>query len=100
MALPSSTAATMEAKLSSASTISEADLATAVPDPMAMPISAFLRAGASLTPSPVMAEISFMDCRYSTIRDLWMGSTRANILELATAFFWAAGERSSNSRPE
>ena len=58
MALPSSTAATMEAKLSSASTISEADLATAVPDPMAMPISAFLRAGASLVPSPVTATTS------------------------------------------
>lgn len=47
---------------------------------MAMPISAFLRAGASLTPSPVMAVTSFMDCRYSTILDLWKGSTRANIL--------------------
>jgi len=53
MARPSSTAATMEVKLSSARTMSEADLATAVPDPIAIPISAFLRAGASLTPSPV-----------------------------------------------
>ena len=53
MALPSSTADTMVEKLSSASTISEADLATAVPDPMAIPISAFFRAGASFTPSPV-----------------------------------------------
>jgi len=53
MARPSSTAATIVEKLSSASTISEADLATAVPDPMAMPISAFFRAGASFTPSPV-----------------------------------------------
>lgn len=33
--------------------IPEALLATAVPEPMATPISAFLRAGASLTPSPV-----------------------------------------------
>jgi len=33
--------------------MSEASLATAVPDPMAIPISAFFRAGASLTPSPV-----------------------------------------------
>ena len=46
---------TMVAKLSSASTMSAACLATAVPDPMAMPMSARLRAGASLTPSPVMA---------------------------------------------
>jgi hypothetical protein len=29
--------------------------ATAVPDPMAIPISAFFSAGASLTPSPVIA---------------------------------------------
>lgn len=53
MARPSSTAATMVEKLSSASTISDADLATAVPDPIAIPISAFFRAGASFTPSPV-----------------------------------------------
>lgn len=31
----------------------DALLATAVPEPMATPISAFLRAGASFTPSPV-----------------------------------------------
>ena len=75
MARPSSTADTMVAKLSSARTIStrreikmrvqddqrfgqlpDALLATAVPDPMATPISAFLRAGASFTPSPVCRE--------------------------------------------
>lgn len=32
-------------------------LATAVPDPMAIPISAFFSAGASLTPSPVIATL-------------------------------------------
>merc|ERR1719348_2494660 len=47
-----------------------------------------------------MAEISFICCRYSTILDLWKGSTRANILELAQAVFCSPGERSSNSRPE
>lgn len=31
--------------------------ATAVPDPIAIPISAFFRAGASLTPSPVIATL-------------------------------------------
>lgn len=55
MQRPSATAATIVAKLSSMSTISEACLATAVPDPIAMPMSARRRAGASLTPSPVMA---------------------------------------------
>lgn len=38
--------------------ISAASLATSVPDPMATPMSDFLRAGASLTPSPVMATTS------------------------------------------
>ncbi len=66
MARPSSTALTMVLKLSSARTIPtarskmlekgdvrEASRATEVPEPMAMPMSAALRAGASLTPSPV-----------------------------------------------
>jgi len=46
----------MVEKLSSARIISEASLATSVPEiPMAIPILAYLRAGASLTPSPVIA---------------------------------------------
>ena len=32
--------------------------ATAVPDPIAIPISAFFSAGASLTPSPVIATLN------------------------------------------
>ncbi len=53
---PSSTAATIDAKLSSVSVIAAASLLTSVPVmPMAMPIAAFLSAGASLMPSPVMA---------------------------------------------
>ena len=67
MALPSATAATMVAKLSSESTMSAACLATAVPDPMATPMSAFFRAGASLTPSPVMATTSPCGKKESTL---------------------------------
>uniref|UniRef100_A0A1A9ZV03 Uncharacterized protein n=1 Tax=Glossina pallidipes TaxID=7398 RepID=A0A1A9ZV03_GLOPL len=100
MARPSSTAATMEEKLSSANTISAADLATAVPEPIAIPISAFFKAGASFTPSPVIAEISFMLCKYSTILDLCWGSTRENKRALAQAAFCSEGGKSSNSRPE
>ena len=59
----------------------EADLATAVPEPIATPISAFFKAGASLTPSPVMAVISPTPCRYSTILLLWLGSTLENSLQ-------------------
>ena len=54
--LPSSTAATIDAKLSSTKIMSAAALATSVPVmPMAIPMSACLNADASLTPSPVMA---------------------------------------------
>ena len=53
---PSSTAPTIVAKLSSASTMSAAFLVTSVPVmPMPTPMSADLMLGASLTPSPVMA---------------------------------------------
>ncbi len=52
------TAAEIEAKLSSARIISAASFVTSVPlMPIATPISAFFSAGASLTPSPVMATI-------------------------------------------
>ena len=61
--------------------IPEAVFATAVPDPMATPISAFFKAGASLTPSPVMADISPSACKYSTILLLWDGSTLENSLK-------------------
>ena len=57
---PSSIALTIELKLSSVSTILEASFDTSVPFiPIAIPISALFSAGASLTPSPVTATISF-----------------------------------------
>ncbi len=75
---PSSTAASMLAKLSSVSTIAAASLATSVPPcPMAMPMSACLSAGASLTPSPVIATTSPRPCRARTRRSFCSGSTRA-----------------------
>ena len=46
-----------------------------------------------------IAEISPSACKYSTILDLWVGSTRANNLALRTARAWSSRERSSNSRP-
>jgi len=55
ISLPSSTPFTIELKLSSNKSISAAFLATSDPDPIAIPISAFLIAGESLTPSPVTA---------------------------------------------
>ena len=59
MRRPSRTACTIVVKLSSSSTIAAASRATAVPrDPMATPMSASRSAGASLTPSPVIATTS------------------------------------------
>ena len=59
MFLPHKTALTIELKLSSIKIIAAAYLATSVPlIPIANPTSAFLRAGASLVPSPVTATIS------------------------------------------
>ncbi len=58
-ALPHMIAFTIEAKLSSNSTIAEASLATSVPAiPMENPTSAVLSAGASFVPSPVTATVS------------------------------------------
>ena len=56
--LPSSTADTMVSKLSSIKIIEEASFVTSVPEiPIATPISASFIAGASFTPSPVIATI-------------------------------------------
>ena len=78
IARPSSTAATIVAKLSSASTMSAASFETSVPVmPIATPMSAVFSAGASLTPSPVMATIAPSRCSAFTIRSLCSGLTRA-----------------------
>ena len=58
--------------------MSAASLETSVPVmPMATPMSAFLRAGASLTPSPVMATMCPRSCNAWTILSLCSGETRA-----------------------
>ena len=78
MARPSRTAATIVAKLSSARIILAASLVTSVPVmPIATPMSADLSAGASFTPSPVMATMFPSACRASTMRSLCSGATRA-----------------------
>jgi len=76
--LPLDTAFMMVAKLSSANIMDAASLDTSVPViPMATPISAFLRAGASLTPSPVIATMCPRFCHALTIRILCSGDTLA-----------------------
>ena len=68
----------MVAKLSSASTTSAASLVASVPlMPIATPTSACVRAGASLTPSPVMDTTSPCACSADTMRILCSGLVRA-----------------------
>ncbi len=77
-ARPSRTARAMVAKLSSVSTRSAASRAASVPRrPIATPMSAALSAGASFTPSPVMATSSPSACSARTSRSLCSGLARA-----------------------
>ena len=65
------------AKLSSTNIIAAASLATSVPLPIPIPISACFKAGASFTPSPVIAVIFPFFCHALTIRILFSGDTLA-----------------------
>ena len=78
MRRPSSTAETIVAKLSSASIMSATFFVTSVPVmPMPTPMSADLIAGASLTPSPVMAVTILLARHAFTILTLCSGCTLA-----------------------
>ena len=98
--LPKETALMIVAKLSSARIIAAASLETSVPViPMATPMSAFLRAGASLTPSPVMAVILPLRCHASTIRILFSGDTRAYTDTFSSTLSSSLSDRASTSCP-
>lgn len=74
-------ATTIELKLSSKRMMSEADCATCVPVmPMEKPTSAFLKAGASLVPSPVTATTPWYACIPVTKIRLSMGDDLARTL--------------------
>ena len=97
---PSRTAATMVAKSSSVSTMSAAALATSVPArPIATPTSAALSAGASFTPSPVMATTSPCSCQASTMRILSSGETRAYTEKPRTLSTSSSSDMAASSRP-
>ncbi len=94
---PSSTAFTMVEKLSSASTTLAASRATSVPfNPMATPTSALRRAGASLTPSPVMAISSPCFCSVAAMRNFMSGVNRAKTFTSAMAFSNSFSSSASN----
>ena len=99
-ARPSSTAASMELKLSSVSTMSAASLETSVPViPMATPISACFNAGASFTPSPVMATTWPFACRARTSRIFCSGVALAKTVVSSAALIRSSSVICSSSRP-
>ena len=90
----------MVAKLSSARIILAASFVTSVPVmPMATPMSAAFSAGASLTPSPVIATTWPSACSAATMRSLCAGATRAKTEVLRTASLNAASSSASSSVP-
>ena len=60
------------------STMSADSIATSVPEPIAIPMSACARAGASLIPSPTIATFRFSTCNFFTSFDLSCGNTSAS----------------------
>ena len=56
-----------------------------LPDPMAMPRSACLSAGTSLTPSPTMATTCPRACSAFTPASFWPGFTRPSTLDSSSA---------------
>src|SRR3972149_92096 len=98
---PSSMARTIEAKLSSVRIMSALSFATSVPViPIAMPRSALLSAGASFTPSPVMATIWPFFLNASTIFSLCSGSTRAYTRTLSTSLSKSRGSMAASPAPD
>ena len=90
----------MVAKLSSVTTILAALLATSVPVmPMATPTSARASAGASLTPSPVIATTSPRACSAWTMRSFCAGCTRAKTAMRSSSSRSSASPRRSSSGP-
>ena len=100
MRLPKRMPRTMDAKLSSTSTRSADSRATSVPRaPMAMPTWAAFRAGASFTPSPVMATTSPFSWSACTMRNFWCGEMRAHTVTWASLARSSTSSRPSSSAP-
>ena len=74
-------------------------LATSVPLPMATPISAALMAGASFTPSPVMATTSPFFFSVSASITLCSGATRPTTPMLSIRSIRSCSDKAANSAP-
>ena len=80
-------AVTIPCKSPEISVISEAAIATSVPVPIAIPTSAWARAGASLIPSPTIATIFPSDCNAWILAAFCSGRTWAKTRTMPTS--WA-----------
>ncbi|MNI52498.1 hypothetical protein D3C73_1072880 [compost metagenome] len=61
-------------------------MATSVPEPIAIPISALAKAGASFIPSPTIATFKPLFCSLSTSCALFSGKTSAITVSIPTCF--------------
>ncbi len=84
---PSSSIRGMAAKVPSSSTTLATERLAWLPDPIATPRSACLRAWTSLTPSPTIATTCPAACSARTAASLWPGLTRPKTLEAASAVY-------------
>ena len=95
--LPSSTAFTTLAKLLSVKTISAASFATSDPSCIPKPTSAFFNAGASFTPSPVIATDIPISCANVTRRSFVFGEHLEITLNCGIISFTFTSDIASNS---
>ena len=75
------------------STMSADSIATSVPEPMAIPTSAWASAGASLIPSPTIATFLPSACSFFTSNALSCGKTSLKTRSIPTCFAIASAVR-------
>ena len=95
--LPSSTAFTTLAKLSSVNTISDASFATSEPPCIPKPTSALFKAGLSFTPSPVIATDFPISCANVTSLSFVFGEHLEITLNRGIILFTSSSDIASNS---
>ena len=92
-----STQSFIEVRLLLRITTSPASCATAVPSPIANPISACFNAGASFTPSPVIPQTLSSCCAIDTKRFLSRGFARLTTLRCGSSFLSSSSDIFSSS---
>ena len=84
------------ANLLSSNTIWATAREAGLPEPIATPMSASLRASTSLTPSPVIATVWSRDCRACTMARFWSGRTRPKVVYSSMVSASASGSVGSS----